>query len=175
MKYILIHLILGVCLINFALAKENKSLTVGKIVKTKHENEGTNYFIVITKNSKTYAYPISEESRVKNLDLYRGKMVKVFGYTDFRKSKKNESNYIMSFIVHRISELSVKDLSIKEDFQYDEVEHYLSLQKAASPSEKQGRTSDKATKLGLNDTAVNSAIFVGGAALAAEVLGQVLK
>lgn len=151
-------------------ASKTKSIeaptVIGKIIKTKHEKEGTNYFIVYNRNGKDLAFPISPDSKVRNLHKYIGETVKVFGKTSFKKSDRKEVSYLMYFEVEQIKGLSLKDLEYTPDMsKEDEVSFYLTKQ--------QGATAPGVKFKGINDKVANTAIFVGGAILAAEVLSQI--
>ena len=100
----------------------------------------------------------------------------IYGSTVFKKSERSETDYIMYFEVNNLKELSLKDLKIKSDFsKEDEVKKYMALQRVPSPTKQKLIESPGGKIKGLNNKAVNAAIFIGGAILAAEVLGQTLK
>lgn len=149
------------------LAKETPTV-IGKIVKTKHEKNGTNYFITYQRNGKDLAFPISPDSKVRKLHQYIGETVKVFGTTEFKKDPNSETSYTMYFHVDIVKGLSLKDLRYKPDpKKEDEIQFYLTKSREhISPGLK---------IKGIDDTTANTAIYVGGAALAAEVLSQILK
>ena len=148
---------------------QNEPSVVGKIVKTKHENYGTNYFITFKRDNKQLAFPISANSQIKNLHELEGETVKLYGKTFLKKSEKKEVAYIMFFEANKVTKLSTKDLAYKPDFtnKADEVNYYLNMQRKVE--------SDKAQIKGVSNKAANTAIFIGGAILAAEVLGKVLS
>ena len=50
---------------------------IGKIVKTKHENYGTNYFLLLQNNNQSYAYPIDPESNIKDIHKKINKPLKL--------------------------------------------------------------------------------------------------
>ncbi len=73
----------------------------------------------------------------------------------------------MTFVVSDARELKLGDLNTNFDAYKERMDVKFLKKKML--------TEDKPTKKGLSDKAVNSAIFVGGAVLAAEVLGALLS
>lgn len=159
------------CSISFATPNsklQDSPAVIGKIVKVKHEKEGTNYFITYNRDGKDLAFPISPDSKVRDLHKYIGETVKVYGKTAFKKSDRKELSYIMYFKVESLKSLTLKDLKFKHDMsKEDEVAMYLKKQSMSEPYNGNG--------LRINDKVANTAIFVGGAILAAEVLSSLLK
>ncbi len=151
-----------------AMETDKSPTVIGKIIKTKHETSGTNYFITFQRDGKDLAYPISPESKVRNLHKYIGETVKVYGKTEFKKSQFKESSYLMYFKVSKVKGLSLKDLQYKHTMSKDEeVQFFLT---------KSTKTKKPGVQIkGIDDTTANTAIFLGGAVLAAEVLSQILK
>jgi len=165
MKYLLTIFILLLSVHSFA--TEEQKLLVGKIIKSKHETEGSNYFVLIEKENKKYAYPVNEKSLVRNLDQYENKFVKVYGQTNFQKSKKDESNFVMTIQINKVSEVKVSDLSVTQFKQNTEFDDFMKLQ-SGTKINKEARDG----KITISDKAANTAILVGGAILAAEILGK---
>ena len=162
--------IIFICLFfsfSFVESDDSSPVVIGKLVKLKHEKEGTNYFITFKKENRDYAYPIDPESRVRNLDQFTGKTLKVYGVTRFKKSIAYESKHIMFFKVKSVQELSLKDLAYKND-NLNTPETFLNA-RGDQPSD-QNKSGFK-----ISDKAANTAILLGGSALAAEVLSQLLK
>jgi hypothetical protein len=170
MKLFSLIMALFMCSLTFAkpnTKKQDSPAVIGKIIKLKHEKEGTNYFITYTRDGKDLAFPISPTSKVRDLHKFAGDTVKVFGRTSFKKSDRKELAYIMYFEVESLNRLSLKDLEYKHDIsKQDEVSRYLKKQ-STEPYDGNG--------LRINDTVANTTIFVGGAILAAEVLSSLLK
>ena len=152
-----------------------KSPIAGKIIKTKHETEGTNYFVVFTQNKKKYAYPVSPRSTIKNMQNFEGKLVQIFGETELKKSNRDESRYIMFFNLTKLRIITVSDLGVTKSMkESNEVTDYLEKQKIKLIESNTANKMDKPTR-GISDKAANTAIFVGGAILAAEILGAVAQ
>lgn len=165
LKYVFILLFIPF----FATIADDKPVAVGKVVKVKHELEGTNYFITYKKAGQYYAYPISPESKIRNLDKYIGKTVQISGKTDFRKSQRDESKFIMYFEITKMSPVSLSDVGVNAIAFDNDLEKFKQARKARTTSNKNG------AEIKVSDKAANTAILVGGAALAAEVLGAFLK
>lgn len=151
-------------------AQENKRPTVwGQIIKAKEETHGFKYFVYFKKEGKAYAYPLSNESEIssKQLDQLHGKYAKIYGQTNFERIELDNTKHIMTFVVSDARELKLADLNT-------DYETYKERMDVDFLKRKRVQTEQAEIK-GLSDTAVNSAIFVGGAALAVEVLGTLLK
>ena len=138
----------------------------GKMIKTKHETEATNYFLSIQREGKKLVFPISPESKTRNLHKYIGKTVRLSGKTQLRKSARSETNFLMYINVQKIEKLSLRDLGLPKN------ENDFSKYISRSQRKKSSKLTDKERKaMELSDKAYNTAIFVGGAILAAEILG----
>lgn len=164
MKNILILIIVFTSLSAFS--KENPAVW-GVIYKTKKHIQGHKYFVYYKENGKDYAYPLSIKSNIDPivLDKLNGKHARIYGTTTFEKADLDGTKLIMSFKVRDAKELKLSDLN--NDFKaYKERsnEFYLSKYSQENPNK----------KISISDKAANTAIFVGGAALALEVLKNVL-
>ncbi|MCO4753948.1 MAG: hypothetical protein KC478_05675 [Bacteriovoracaceae bacterium] len=144
--------------------------TWGQIVKTKKETYGHEYFVYFKDDGKDFAYPLSSDSSVgeKRLESMVGKYAKIYGSAEFEKAKAGESRFIMAFKVKRIDPLSLKDLNENISLYEDRLSatRYVPMN-GKYVSESYTETIDNAT--------ANTAITVGGAALAVEVLANILK
>ena len=153
------------CLFIFggAFAQNEKHLILGKIVKTKKEINGNQYFVTYKTKNKTLAYPIKNPSEaVKKM---HGKMVRIWGKTEFAKSPYQESKYLMYFKIDKADVLTMKDLGLKDE-NLDEERFKV----FAENSPRTMRNPKSGAEIEISDTAANTAIFIGGAVLAAEVL-----
>lgn len=160
MKFIIIVSILFTSVISLA-----NDAVIGKIVKTKHENYGTNYFLLLQNNNQSYAYPIDRESKIKDIHKKINKTYKVYGKTHFVKNPNKEGQYIVYYQINKAEELKLKDLGLKE---------HVNLQDPKILS-KQRRINVKDGRMMIDDDVANTAILAGGAALAAEILSQILR
>lgn len=152
-----------------AFTKEQRPTVWGKIFKVKKKAYGYSYFIYFKKDGKDYAYPVSNKTKIDpvQLDNLDGKYAKVYGSTSFEPIDLDSTKHIMTFVVNDARELKLADLNKNFDAYTERMDiNFL---------KKQELKSDKAVKGGLSDKGINAAIFVGGAALAAEVLGTLLS
>lgn len=147
-------------------------LSIGKIVKTKHETYNTNYFVVMTKDGKDFAYPIAPDSKIKNLHTLKNKTFKIYGKTVFRKDPKKEGSYVLYFKINKADELQLKDLALKQDINLQDPNILKNKTEIVLESTHNG---PKEGAIRVSDKAANTAIFLGGAAIAAEVLSHILK
>lgn len=142
----------------------------GKVVKTNKEIYGHEYFVTFKENGNDYAYPLAKDSKVgeKEISKMVGKYAKIYGTADFEKADAGESKYIMAFQVNKIDPLTFKELNENMPTYYQRLstERYIGEGKV---------TSEMYTKRGIDDKTANTAIFIGGAALAVEVLANILK
>ncbi len=150
-------------LLNFSHASD---VVIGKIVKTKHENYGTNYFILIEKQDKSYAYPIDPQSNIKNIHTKVNKTFKIYGESQFVKSTQGEGQFIVYYKINQAEELKLKDLALKE---------HVDLQDPKILQTSENKITTKDGKIIIDDATANKAILIGGAALAAEILSQILR
>ena len=150
-------------------ANDNSPGIVGKIIKAQKETDGSSYFLIYKDKKKTLAFPISSDSKVKSLDRYVGETVKISGKTVFRKTNRSETSHLLYIQADRIQPLKLKDLKYDPNKELDhEMDYFVSLNNKK-------RDSDQYTIKGIDNDVANTAIFVGGAILAAEVLGKVLN
>lgn len=167
MKNLLVLLMFVFSLTGFA--KDTRPTVWGKILKTKKEAHGYKYFVYFKKDGKDFAYPISNKSKIDPIifDKLQGKYAKIYGATNFESINLDSTKHIMTFVVNDARELKLADLNKNFDAYKERMDVKFLKKKML--------TEDKPTKKGLSDKAVNSAIFVGGAVLAAEVLGALLS
>lgn len=121
---------------------------------------------MIEVEKKQYAYPF-DASNVKELKALRGKTIKAYFESDFRKSESDNSQYFMYLKLIKATELNLKSLGVQAD---DEIQ--VAKQ---PPALKNQLSSDKFQAKGLSNKIINSALFVGGALLAADVLQNLAK
>lgn len=166
MKYLLI------IFLSFAVFAQDKAPSIwGQIIKAPKTTVGYDYFIYFKKDGQAYAYPLSHSSEMslKKIKSLVGQFAKIEGEPYFEKKPIGESEYIMTFKVTNADPLKLSELN--ENFNlYEErqnLEHYKSL--------RQKPTSEEPTVKGISDKVANTAIFVGGAALALEVLSNIVK
>ena len=165
MKYLITIIFSFLFLSTQILAKEKGALFLGKIVKTKKEINGSQYFITYETKDKTLAYPIlNPDQKIKNMT---GKMVRIWGKTEFKRAKYKESKYIMYFDISKADVLKLSDIGLKEQAYDDEQLDTFAKNFSSKPD---GKRKTDGEGLEISDTAANTAIFVGGAILAAEVL-----
>ena len=170
MNFLLNTLVILISLMSFqSHSKDISKGIVGKIVKTEEKTEGSEYFIIYTSKDKVLAFPISPDSKVKNLKSYIGETVKVFGTTSFKKTQRSETSHLMFFEVDKIQGLSLKDLAYKPEETTND--HKVSFFLSPAPEPVAAGVKIK----NINDDVANTAIFVGGAILAADVLSKILK
>lgn len=141
----------------------------GKVVKTKKELHGHEYFVTFKENDKSYAYPLSKESKVgeKKLEEMVGQYAKIYGKAEFEKADVGEAGFIMAFQVRAIKPLAFKDLNENMPDFADR----LVVKRYVEGGTFQSETYTKS----IDDKTANTAIMVGGAALAADVLANILK
>ena len=164
-KFILLIILTLTSLYGFA---KEKPAVWGVIYKTKKEIQGHQYFVYYKENGKDYAYPLSVKSNIDPviLDKLNGKHAKVYGKTIFEKADLDGTKLIMTFLVQDAKELKLSDLN--NDFNaYKERtnENYLAKYSNENPNK----------SIKISDKAANTAIFIGGAALALEVLKNILS
>jgi len=147
---------------------EPRPATWGKIYKTETKMRGHQYFVYFRKDGKDFAYPLSTKSKInrKKLSNLNGKYAQIYGTSSFEKMDLERSQHILTFQVHDAQELQLSDLNkdmSKYMYRNNLVPH---LERLQDPFRKQGN-------IMISDEAANTAIFWGGAALAAEVLRTV--
>jgi hypothetical protein len=145
----------------------SKHAVWGKVLKTKTLH-GHNYFIYFKSEGKNYAYPLSTKSSIKQkkLDSLAGKYARIYGKERLEQIKLEGSKHILTFEVTDVKELKLSDLNQN----LDDFKERMDIVQIS----KRQITSDKAVKDGISDKTVNTAIFVGGAILAAEVLSVLI-
>ena len=140
----------------------------GKIYKTKTKVQGHSHFVYFKKDGKGYAYPLSSKSKIDPLvlDKLNGKFAKIYGKTSFEASNLENSKFILTFLVDGAKELELSELNsnLSDYSKRDDLALFIKKNKIQN---------DKAT-IGISDDVANTAILIGGAALAAEVLGTIL-
>lgn len=150
-------------------AQDNVPSIWGKVVKTKKELYGHEYFVTFKENGKSYAYPLSKDSKVgkEKLEEMVGKYAKIQGKAEFERADVGESKFIMTFKVGAINPLTFKDLNENMPDFADRlvVRRYV----------EEGKFQSETYTKGIDDKTANTAIFIGGAALAADVLANILK
>lgn len=166
MKALLLTLIFTLSAL--AQAKEIPAIW-GQVVKTKKEVYGHQYFVTFKEGGEDYAYPLAKDSKVgeKKLQEMVGQYAKIYGKADFEKANVGESKYIMSFQVEDIKALSFKDLNENMPNYSDRltVKRYIG----------EGKELSETYTHSIDDKTANTAIFVGGAALAIDVLANMLR
>lgn len=167
MKYFFTLIFLVTSLTTFA--KDSRPTVWGKIFKAKEQVYGYKYFVYFKKDGKAYAYPLSNKSNIDpaQLDKLDGKYAKIYGSTNFEAINLDSTKHIMTFVVSDARELKLADLNTNFDAYKERMDVNFLKKKMLND--------DRPTKKGLSDKAVNAAIFVGGAVLAAEVLGALLS
>lgn len=167
MKILMTLLLLSFSLNGFA--KNEKPTVWGKIFKVKEKSYGYKYFVYFKKEGKDYAYPLSNNSKIdpNQLDSLNGKYAKIYGSTNFEAINLDSTKHIMTFVVSDAKELKLSDLNTNFDAYKERMDVTYIKRKMLN--------NDKPSKSGLSDKAINAAIFVGGAALAAEVLSVLLS
>jgi hypothetical protein len=163
----IILLVLFMALSSFA-SEEKKPAVWGKIYKTKESQHGYQYFVYFKKDGKDYAYPLSTNSNMskKKLEELVGKYARIYGEEKFDEINLEGSKHILTFEVRDAIELTLADLNQNFDAYAERID--------VKQLRKRQLESDQPTKKGLSDKAVNTAIFVGGAILAAEILSVLL-
>lgn len=141
----------------------------GQVVKTKKELYGHEYFVTFQENGKDYAYPLARDSKVgkKKIESMVGKYAKIYGSAEFEKAQVGESKYIMTFQVEKINPLTFDDLNRNMPDYADR----LTIKRYAS----EGKFVSETATAGIDDKVANTAIMAGGAALAIDVLANILK
>ncbi len=141
----------------------------GQVVKTKKELYGHEYFVTFEENGQSYAYPLAKDSKVgkKKIESMVGQYAKIYGQAEFEKEQVGESKYIMTFQVERINPLTFRDLNRNMPDYADR----LTVKKYAS----EGKFISEAPTATIDDKVANTAIMAGGAALAIDVLANILK
>lgn len=164
----LILTLLMMFMVTTTFSKEKEPTTWGKIIESKKDSYGFKYFVYFKKGDKHYAYPISHHSKIspKKLKTLVGKYAQIYGGTNFEPINLDSTKHIMTFVVDGAKELSLADLNTNYDAYKERMNVNLLLKKRVQDQ--------RYTKRGLSDKAVNAAIFIGGAVLAAEVLGTLL-
>ena len=150
-------------------AKEIRPVVWGKIINAKQETYGYKYFVYFRQDGKDYAYPLSKKSQIDSAKLQKldGKYARIEGVTDFETIQLEGARHIMTFIVGDAAELTLADLNTNLDAYKDRMDVDLFKKKRVQ--------TEQAEIKGLSDKAINAAIWVGGAVLAAEVLGKLLS
>jgi hypothetical protein len=150
-------------------ASEDKPATWGNIIKTKNQTYGHQYFVHFKKEGNDYVYPLSAKSQIdlKKLESLVGKFAKIYGETSFEPIELDNTKHIMTFLVKDARELTLSDLN-------QEYESYSDRLNVPELIKKRGQTESAEVK-GLSNKAINAAIFVGGAALALEVLKNAVR
>jgi hypothetical protein len=140
----------------------------GKVYKTKSKVQGHSYFVYFKKDGKGYAYPLSTKSNIDPivLDKLNGKFAKIYGKTSFESANLDRSKFILTFLVTDAKELQLSELS-------SNLSEFSKRDDLASFAKINNYRTEKSQAV-ISDEVANSAIFLGGAALAAEVLGTLL-
>lgn len=141
----------------------------GQVVKTNKELYGHEYFVTFKEEGQNYAYPLSNESQLGEKEIQKmvGKYAKIKGKTKFEKRDVGESKYLMTFRVEEITPLTFKDLNENMPSYADRLTVKRYIGEGAYRSETYTHSID--------DKTANTAILVGGAVLAAEVLANILN
>lgn len=165
-------LLISLCVAIFsftALARPSSPSIWGQVVKTKKEVYGHEYFVTFKENGKDYAYPLAKDSKVgaDKLENMVGKYARINGKAEFEKTEVGESKYIMTFQVQDINPLSFKDLNENMPGYSDRltVKRYVG----------EGGYKSEVYTSGIDNKTANTAILVGGAALAVDVLANILR
>lgn len=162
-------ILLSLFIFSFSVLAQSSPSIWGQIVKTKKETYGHEYFVYFKEDGKDFAYPLSSESKVgkKKLENMVGKYAKIYGKAEFEKAKAGESQFIMAFQVNKIDPLSLKDLN-------ENMSVYDDRLSAVRYIPKGGKYRSEAYTETIDDEKANTAILVGGAVLAVEVLANIL-
>lgn len=167
MKYFLILFIL-ISFNVFSQTKETFPTIWGTLYKTTKETHGHQYFIFFKKGGRNYAFPLSSESKINKskLDKLNGKFAKIYAKESFERIDLEKTKHILTYNVIDAKELTLSDLN-------QNIEIYSEQQDIQKIYQRQ-ITSDIPTKTGLSNKAINTAIFIGGTILAADVLSVLL-
>ncbi len=154
---------------SLTLMATEKPTVWGKIYKTKKKVQGHSYFVYFKKDGKDFAYPLSTKSNMDPIILEKlnGKFAKIYGKTSFESANFDNSKFILTFLVSDAKELKLSELN-------SNLADFSKRDDLSLLSDRKNLKSEKAT-IGISDDIANKAIFLGGAALAAEVLGALLK
>jgi len=165
MKALLLLILTIFTLTSFA---KEKPAIWGKIYKTQSKVQGHSYFVYFKKDGKGYAYPLGTKSNIDPivLDKLKGKFAKIYGKTSFESANLENSKFILTFLVRDAKELKLSELSSNmSDFsKRDDLASFIKINNYRT-----GKSQSV-----ISDDVANTAIFLGGAALAAEVLGTLL-
>jgi hypothetical protein len=165
MKKLMILFLMLFTMTSYAL---EKPAIWGKIYKTKKKVQGHSYFIYFKKDGKDYAYPLSTKSNIDPivLDKLNGKFAKIYGKTSFESANLDKSKFILTFLVRDAKELKLSELSsnLSDYSKRDDLTSFIKINNY--------KTDKSQTRI--SDEVANSAIFLGGMALAAEVLSTLL-
>ena len=91
---------------------------------------------------------------------------KIYGESQFVKSTQGEGQFIVYYKINQAEELKLKDLALKE---------HVDLQDPKILQTSENKITTKDGKIIIDDATANKAILIGGAALAAEILSQILR
>lgn len=155
-------------MIPISFANNTKHAVWGKVLKTK-DLHGHTYFIFFKSEGKSYAYPLSATSSIekKKLDSLTGKYARIYGQEKFEKIELEGTKHILTFEVNDAQELTLADLNQNLDVYQPRIDVELIAKRQLK--------SDQALREGISDKAINTAIFIGGAILASEVLGVLIS
>lgn len=146
----------------------SKHAVWGKVLKTKNLH-GYTYFVYFKSEGQSYAYPLATKSSVKQkkLDALAGKYARIYGKEKLELITLEGSKHILTFEVSDVKELKLSDLN-------QNLDAFKERMDIAQISKRQLK-SDQAVREGISDKTVNTAIFVGGAVLATQVLSVLLS
>lgn len=148
-----------------------ESGTWGQVIKSDKSRYGHQYFIYFKQDGKDYAYPIdpTSEKVAKELSDSHADYVQVFGTIEFEEVDLEKTKHIVVYKVNKIKKLTLKDLN-------ENMQNYgdrLDVSRFAIKEPSNPHAAKKGSR-GISDKATNTAIFVGGAVIAAEVLSMLL-